>query len=279
VQCRATVLAMRAIREVNPAARLVQTDDMGRTFSTPPLAYQAAFQNERRWLAIDLLAGRVTRAHPLWSYLQWAGATTAELGWFADHPCPPDIIGVNYYLTSDRFLDHRVHRYPPHLHGGNGRVSYADTEAVRVRPEGLVGHEAILVETFERYRQPIALTEVHAGGTPDEQAHWLHEAWTGACAALARGADVRAVTAWALLGSFDWDTLVTACHGRYEPGAFDARDAALPRTRVGELIEALASRREPEDACEVGRELAWWHRVDRLFHRDERTELRSATSS
>jgi dTDP-4-dehydrorhamnose reductase len=34
-QCRAVVLAMRAIREVNPQARLVQTEDLGKTFSWP----------------------------------------------------------------------------------------------------------------------------------------------------------------------------------------------------------------------------------------------------
>ena len=37
-QCRATVLAMQAIRRVNPAARLVQTDDLGRTYGTEPLS-------------------------------------------------------------------------------------------------------------------------------------------------------------------------------------------------------------------------------------------------
>ncbi|HZH78691.1 MAG TPA: dTDP-4-dehydrorhamnose reductase, partial [Archangium sp.] len=35
VQCRAVVEAMRAIREVTPTARLIQTEDMGRTYSTP----------------------------------------------------------------------------------------------------------------------------------------------------------------------------------------------------------------------------------------------------
>ncbi|MDQ4045639.1 MAG: family 1 glycosylhydrolase, partial [Chloroflexota bacterium] len=57
-QCRATVLAMRVIRTETPDARLVQTDDLGKTYSTPRLAYQAAFENERRWLTFDLLCGR-----------------------------------------------------------------------------------------------------------------------------------------------------------------------------------------------------------------------------
>ena len=64
IQCRATSLAMRAIREVTPTARLVQTDDMGTVFSTPRLAYQARFENARRWLSFDLLCGRVGPESP-----------------------------------------------------------------------------------------------------------------------------------------------------------------------------------------------------------------------
>ena len=67
-QVRGVRLAMRAIREVNPAARLVQTEDLGRAFSTPRLAYQAAHENQRRWLSLDLLLGRVDRQHPLRDY-------------------------------------------------------------------------------------------------------------------------------------------------------------------------------------------------------------------
>src|SRR3954452_13355596 len=35
VECSAIRQAMRAIREVTPEAKLVQTEDMGRTYSTP----------------------------------------------------------------------------------------------------------------------------------------------------------------------------------------------------------------------------------------------------
>ena len=49
-QCRATVLAMRAVRQVNPAAQLVQTDDAGKTFSTRALDLSGAVR-ERSSLA------------------------------------------------------------------------------------------------------------------------------------------------------------------------------------------------------------------------------------
>jgi dTDP-4-dehydrorhamnose reductase len=50
-ECKATVLAMKAIRVINPNAKLIQTEDLGKCHSTPMLQYQADFENERRWLS------------------------------------------------------------------------------------------------------------------------------------------------------------------------------------------------------------------------------------
>ena len=64
-QCRGIVEAMLAIREVIPDARLVVTEDVGATACSQALRDQAEFENHRRWLSFDLLAGRVDREHPL----------------------------------------------------------------------------------------------------------------------------------------------------------------------------------------------------------------------
>jgi hypothetical protein len=53
-QCLATVRAMGAIRRVTPAATLIQTEDIGRTYSTPELSRQADHDSQRRWLSLDL---------------------------------------------------------------------------------------------------------------------------------------------------------------------------------------------------------------------------------
>lgn len=261
-QCRAVALAMTAIRRVRPDAALVQTEDLGHVHAPPDLAYQARFENERRWLTWDLLCGRVGRRHPLWEYLRAAGATDRELGWFADHPCPPDLLGVNHYVTSERYLDDRLEFYPEGAHGGNGRDRYADTEAVRVLPAGGVGLKHLLGQAWARYRRPLAVTEAHLGCTPDEQVRWLWGVWRAAGAAAAGGADVRAVTAWAAFGAYDWDSLVTRSAGRYEPGVFDARTDPPAETPVAELVRELAAGRPPSHPAV--RTPGWWHRPDRL---------------
>jgi dTDP-4-dehydrorhamnose reductase len=265
-QCRAIVLAMRAIREVNSAAQLIQTEDLGKTFSTRTLAYQAAFENERRWLSFDLLAGRVASGgHPVWDYLRWVGVAQADLEWFVDNPCPPDIIGINHYLTSERFLDERMGRYPCGSHGGNGRHSYADVEAVRVRAEGPAGPRALIEEAWERYELPIAVTEAHMGCTREEQLRWLKEVWDGAQGARRDGGvDVRAVTAWSLLGAFDWNCLLTRAGGHYEPGVFDLR-APRPRpTALARMLRDLSAGRDHDHA--VLDAPGWWRRLDRLHY-------------
>jgi dTDP-4-dehydrorhamnose reductase len=266
-QCRAVVLSMRAVREVNPRARLVQTEDLGKTFSTHALRHQAEFENERRWLTFDLLCGRVRPAHPMWGYLAWAGVGEAELEWFLTHNCPPDIVGVNHYLTSERFLDERVERYPPHTRGGNGREPYADVEAVRARAEGCAGPRALLREAWERYRLPLAVTEAHLGCTREEQLRWFMEVWDAAVGLRGEGADVRAVTAWALLGSFDWDSLLTCVGRHYEPGVFDLRAPAPRPTALARLLRELARGEEPSHP--VFDAPGWWHRLERLIYLPE----------
>ncbi|MDP9123100.1 MAG: sugar nucleotide-binding protein, partial [Pseudomonadota bacterium] len=265
-QVRATVLAMRAIRSVNPAARLIQTDDLGFTRSRPALAEQAAFDNERRWLAFDLLCGRVDDRHPLWDWLRACGTLHSELEELRSAPCPPDIIGINAYVTSERFLDDRIELHPPHLHGGNGRQIYADVETVRAHGALIDGFGARLRETHARYGLPVAITEVHMGCTREEQLRWLHQAWIAAMDAKRDGVDVRGVTAWAAFGTVDWSSLLTREAGHYEPGLWDIRTNPPRLTAVGRLAGALG-RGEPLNSGAVAAVLegaGWWQRDLRL---------------
>jgi dTDP-4-dehydrorhamnose reductase len=263
-QLRGTVLAMQAIRRVITDAQLVQTEDCGVTTATPPLRSQAEHEGHRRWLTFDILSGAVDDNHALWPFLAGAGFSTAHRDFFKAAACGPDVVGLNYYVTSDRFLDDRTGRYPAVFTGSNGCSVYADVEAVRASPWGIVGHEAHLMAAWQRYQRPLAITEVHLGCTREEQLRWLLEAWMGADAAKANGADVRGVTAWALLGSFDWDSLVTADAGHYEPGVFDIRGPAPRPTALAAAVASLARGVRPDIPVTDGH--GWWRRPNRLLH-------------
>jgi dTDP-4-dehydrorhamnose reductase len=263
-QCRATVLAMREIRRVNDQAQLIQTEDLGKTYSTPSLAYQAGFNNELRWLAWDLLSGRVSRSHALWQWLtDVCGVSEHDLAWFADNPCAPDLVGVNHYITSERFIDERIERYPVRYHGGNGRHRYADIESARSLAAPAGGLQPLLQEAWERYRLPLAITEIHIDSTRDDHLRWIRETWDEANAARAAGVDIRGYTIWALFGSFDWNCLLTASHGYYEPGAFDVRGGVPRETAVAGIMRELSAGATPSHA--VLATPGWWHRDDRFF--------------
>ncbi|HUS09775.1 MAG TPA: family 1 glycosylhydrolase [Pyrinomonadaceae bacterium] len=263
-QLRAVVLSMSAIRDINPSARLIQTEDLGKTSSTATLAYQAEFENERRWLTFDLLSGRVRPGTAMWEYLRWVGIEASELEWFLEHRCSPDLVGVNHYITSERFLDERLNRYPASFYGGNGRHVYADVEAVRVCAEGVAGPKAIVREAWERYQSPLAITEVHLGCTREEQLRWLNEVWNASQDLRSEGVDIRAVTAWAAFGAFDWNSLLTCDNGSYESGVFDLRSPAPRTTALARMIRTIASG-DIFDHPTLDTP-GWWHRLDRLCY-------------
>ncbi|MBT2558229.1 glycoside hydrolase family 1 protein [Hymenobacter sp. ISL-91] len=264
-QVLATRLAMEAIRRVNPAAQLVQTEDLGQAHCTPALAARAEFENHRRWLTFDLLNGTVTPAHPLWNYLREHGLSEAELTDLQENPCPPDILGINYYLTSERFLDDRLDLYP-----GLGaapatpaRPAYVNVEAVRVPDAQAVGLAGVLQAAWARYRRPLAVTELHLNCTREEQMRWLHQGWQTVNRLRAAGVEVRGLTVWSLLGAYDWDNLLTQDGASYESGVFDLRGGEPRPTALARMVQGLICQGHYRHPVLAGR--GWWQRPLRFY--------------
>lgn len=259
----ATRQAMRAIREIIPHAQLVQTEDLAQIHSTPALRYQADFENHRRWLSFDILCGKVTPAHFFWDYLREHGATEDELRDWVEHPCPPNVLGLNYYLTSERFLDEAGENYW-HCHGAdNTRQRYADVEAVRVGRVQMAGVASLLLQAWQRYKIPVAITEAHLNCTREEQVRWLQYVWESAQAARKQGADVRAVTVWSMFGAYDWVNLLTRDAGHYETGVFDVRSGELRPTLLARQVRSLAHGQPFQHPALQS--LGWWQRPGRVI--------------
>ena len=265
-ECLGTLRAMREIRKVNPDAQLLVTEDLGKTFSTARLAYQAEHENERRWLSLDLLAGRVKPDHHFHQPLLDHGVTEAALAELATAAGMPDLIGINHYLTSERFLDDRVGRYPGIAPGSNGRDSYVDIEAVRMSHlRNEVGPAKRLREAWDRYQIPIVYSEVHHGCTREEQVRWLHEVWTAVEKERRKGADIRAVTLWSMFGAIDWRSLLTRRENIYDVGAFDTR-SEKPRPTLVAKAAASLGRGEVFDHPLLDLP-GWWRRPGRCHGR------------
>jgi len=262
-ECAGALLSMRAIREVIPAALHVTTEDLGKTFATEQLADQARHENERRWLSMDLLAGRVGEDHEFRETVE-SNAGREVLDLLATGDGKPDIIGINHYLTSERYLDERTELYPHVEPGTNGRDRYVDLEAVRMpHLAGEVGPAARMREAWERYGIPLAITEVHHGCTREEQVRWLQQVWQAAEQVRAEGVDVRAVTIWSLFGNVDWRSLITRREGFYDVGAFDTRGGKPRPTMVARAAADLAAGKPVQHPIIQGK--AWWQRPERFY--------------
>jgi dTDP-4-dehydrorhamnose reductase len=108
------------------------------------------------------------------------------------------------------------------------------------------------------------VTEVHLGCTREEQLRWLKEIWDGTVSLRNEGVDVRAITAWSLLGAYDWNSLVTRADGFYEPGVFDLRSPQPRPTAIARMLSDLATGREPNHP--LLDTPGWWHRPERLLY-------------
>lgn len=279
-ECKATVMAMKAIREVNPNAKLIQTDDLGKCHSTPLLAYQAEFENERRWVSYELLAGKLTADKLMYKRMLSAGIQASELDYFLENNCPPDVCGFNYYLTSERYLDEDMSKYPECYHGGNGKHSYADVHTAMVKLEQETGGYYLLKEAWERLHLPLAITECHLYSPREEQMRWFNDMWNAANRLKSEGVDIRAITAWALFGLHGWNKLCTQPYGEYEPGVFNLNSGEPRRTAMATYLQALIRDRNFEHP--VLENEGWWKRdVHKIGASKERptTRMRKKAST
>ena len=263
----ATRLAMRAIRTINPQARLIQTDDLGFCHATPPLQSEADYQNDRRWIGWDLLCGMVRPGHALYNRLASFGLAE-RLRIIAEDPCPPDVIGINHYLASERLLDHDIERHCNRAVADRelGRcegIPFVDVDAIRSRREGVLGLPELIRQAWQRYGRTISITECHNGSTREEQIRWFVEVWRSAEALRAEGVDLCSVTAWSLLGSYDWHRMVTRLIGHYEPGVYDVRSGAPRPTAMAEVLRALANGEQPTGPWDGV--TGWWQRENRFI--------------
>ncbi|HEX2922236.1 MAG TPA: sugar nucleotide-binding protein [Bacteroidales bacterium] len=271
-EIKGIILSVKAVRSINPLLRLIQTEDITRIHSTEVLNYQAAFENNRRWLTYDLLMGKVDSDHPLFRYFIDNGITNRELDFFLQNPVIPDIAGFNYYVTSERYLDHEVSVYPSCFHGTNGIHNYADVEAVRANISGDIGSLELLREAWERYNLPMALTEVHLACTREEQLRWFNEAWENGLKLRKEGIDFRAITAWSFFGSHDWSSLLCEKRNDYESGIYDIRSGKPRPTALAGLIRSLNETGVSNTRLTLTP--GWWRRGDRFIFKDENDKLR-----
>jgi beta-glucosidase/6-phospho-beta-glucosidase/beta-galactosidase len=170
--CTAAIAAIRAIREVEPAARMIHVDPVVQVVAPRDRPDQrAAAEHETyvdTFLAWDILAGK---HHP-------------ELG---GSPEILDIVGANNYSFGQmEYREQGPHQpLPP------------DDDRLRPLCD-------LLNRVWERYRRPMIIAET--SGMEMERADWLKDVMEESLAAVRRGIDLHGICLFPAVDMPDWHT-------------------------------------------------------------------------
>jgi UDP-galactopyranose mutase len=166
---RATIAACEAIWHVDPRARFLHTDPLVHVVAPEGRrdAEQAAhLQNERQFEAWDMLSGRVEP-------------------WLGGHPRYLDMLGINYYCTSQWEL----------LTGRTLGWRLDDPRRVRLN--------SLLAKVHRRYYRPLVIAETGHVGVA--RGAWLREVADEVRIAGEHSIPIEAVCLYPIIDRPDWD--------------------------------------------------------------------------
>jgi beta-glucosidase len=190
--CRGIVTTEEALRAVDPEMVLVHVDatDLYQS-DDPTLQEEVSQRQEIVFLALDLIAGRVTPEHRLWRWLIRSGADEASLVWFLEQSLrggTPDILGLNMYpmFSLKRLVRQRQ--------GARIRMPYAGA--------GIVSD--IVRQYAQRYTQPLMISETASRGPIARRRDWLDGSVAAVRDLRASGVPIVGYTWWPMFALVAW---------------------------------------------------------------------------
>ena len=197
---RAAIAAIEAVRDVQPATRIVTHD--------PAFNVIAAHDRPE-----DVEAAEVSRLHQFQACDMLCGTQWPQLGGRPDYL---DVIGVNYYPWNQWTYGTALYPGVP-----------IGVDDPRYRPLG-----DILLEWQSRYRRPTYVGETGCEG--DRRAAWLRTVCNELASARERGADLHGVCLYPIVNFPGWDD-DRLCENGLWGYANDAGERALHEPLAAEL--------------------------------------------
>ncbi|WP_207532141.1 family 1 glycosylhydrolase [Desertivirga arenae] len=213
--CKANVLAMNAILEVQPNATFIQSESSEYFHpETPDCDALAGFLNQKRFLSLDLSYGYPISV-VMYEYLIENGMTKQEYHWFENNIIKGNcIMGNDYYITNE----HMVHE--------NGSTSAAGE---------IFGYYVITHQYYTRYKLPVMHTETNIS-----EAHalrWLQTQFANVRRLKRDGIPICGFTWYSLTDQVDWDSALRNDAGNVNSlGLYDLDRKIRP---VGEAYKHL----------------------------------------
>lgn len=223
---KASVLIMQAIQRERPDAVFINSESSEFYQACCPdreIRRIADFENQRRFIALDLLYGVPVRSD-IYAYLLDHGVSREEYQWFMDQDVTRRaILGVDYYEWNEKLIN------------SDGK------------PENLgelFGWYVITDQYYERYKRPVMHTETNTPDADDAPA-WLWRQWHNVQLIRQNGVPVVGFTWYSLQDQVDWNIGLSRAIGNIFPvGLYDLnRDPRPVAQAYRHLVEMF--RNEP----------------------------------
>jgi beta-glucosidase/6-phospho-beta-glucosidase/beta-galactosidase len=181
---------VEAIKEVDPGALMVHVEATGlNRAARADLEVLAIEDQHRGFLAYDLLTGKLTPDHPLFTWLLRNGASPDDLAAIGRAAIPLDVIGMNFYpqwSTQQVTVDKK------------GRIAYKAVE------QDGAGFVTLIEDYWKRYGVPIMVTETSARGAVDVRSRWLEASVAAIRHLRGEGVPVLGYTWFPMFTMIDW---------------------------------------------------------------------------
>lgn len=161
----------------------------------PAIVRAEEFENERRFLPLDLLYARPVSGQ-MKSYLLENGMSEEDYAWFMARPSPRRaILGVDYYEWNEKLID------------SEGRPQSLGE---------LFGWYVIASQYWERYRRPMMHAETNRLDARDAP-RWLWRQWHNVQLLRKSGVPLVGFTWYSLADQVDWRVALSAALGGVDP--------------------------------------------------------------
>lgn len=221
--CRGIVDAAAALRGMVAGVQFLHPDTCERHVALdsadPDAVRSADLANTWRFVADDILTGRLDGGHPLYQSLIDNGATEDQLTWFHDKPSPIDIRGLDYYRQSEW----------EHLSADDKRWS-----------ENRQGFAKVASDYIDRYCTPVMLSETNWFGTSAERAAWLQHMQAEYRKLAGRGYELRGFCWFPFINSTDFQHMLLENRNDIDPvGIYDLGEGDRWDRIPTELVDIL----------------------------------------
>lgn len=219
--CKANVLAMHAIHNVQPDTTFIQSESSEYFHpETPDCDALATFLNRKRFLSLDLSYGYPISVI-MYEYLLENGLSKEEYNWFVNNEIKAFcVMGNDYYVTNE----HMVHE--------DGTTSASGD---------IFGYYVITHQYYQRYKLPVMHTETNM--REPGSVNWLQRQWANVRKLRHDGVPIVGFTWYSLTDQMDWDSaLRNDDYVINELGLYDLNRKIRP---VGEAYKELIKQWRP----------------------------------